>query len=158
MLVCKRREERVFVGVYIGVYECIYVFLNERERESESALKGMSNPRTLICNFVQTLKVQFRKLNYHSSNIGTLDQCGQIGRFITLWANFQSLWQQLFCPNCQHFKAIFVRVSKTLIFSSKFLFGQLLQAFGDFLLVTLIHLDRARGRQQENLFRFHFNQ
>ena len=139
MLVCKRREERVFVGVYIGVYECIYVFLNERERESESAL-------------------QFRKLNYHSSNIGTLDQCGQIGRFITLWANFQSLWQQLFCPNCQHFKAIFVRVSKTLIFSSKFLFGQLLQAFGDFLLVTLIHLERARGRQQENLFRFHFNQ
>ena len=26
-------------------------------------------------------------------------QCGQIGRFSTLWATFQSRWQQLFCPN-----------------------------------------------------------
>ena len=29
-------------------------------------------------------------------------QCDQIGRFITLWANFQSMWQQLFGPNCSH--------------------------------------------------------
>ena len=26
-------------------------------------------------------------------------QCDQIGRFIGLWATFQSPWQQLFCPN-----------------------------------------------------------
>ena len=30
-------------------------------------------------------------------------QRDQIGRFIALWASFQSLWQQLFCPNCPHF-------------------------------------------------------
>ena len=30
-------------------------------------------------------------------------QCDQIGRFIALWATFQSLWQQLFWPNCPRF-------------------------------------------------------
>ena len=30
------------------------------------------------------------------------EQCDHIGQFITLWATFQSLFQQLFCPNCQH--------------------------------------------------------
>ena len=30
-------------------------------------------------------------------------QCDQIGRFIALWATFQSLRQQLFFPNCPHF-------------------------------------------------------
>ena len=30
-------------------------------------------------------------------------QCDQIGRFIAFWATFQSLRQQLFCPNCPHF-------------------------------------------------------
>ena len=30
-------------------------------------------------------------------------QCDQIGRFIALWETFQSLWQQLFYPNCPHF-------------------------------------------------------
>ena len=29
-------------------------------------------------------------------------QCDQIGQFIGLWATFQSLWQQLICPNLQH--------------------------------------------------------
>ena len=29
-------------------------------------------------------------------------QCDQIGRFIGLWAPFQSLWQQLICPNLPH--------------------------------------------------------
>ena len=37
-------------------------------------------------------------------------QCDQIGRFIELWTTFQSLWQQLFCPNCPHFTAIVVKV------------------------------------------------
>ena len=54
-----------------------------------------------------------------------VEQCDQIGRFIALWAIFRSLWQQLFCPNCPHFKAIFVRVSKIFHFSSEIIFGQL---------------------------------
>ena len=29
-------------------------------------------------------------------------QCDQIGRFFGLWASFQSLWQQLICPNLPH--------------------------------------------------------
>ena len=37
-------------------------------------------------------------------NTTTVDwnQCDQIGRFIGLWAIFQSLWQQLNCPNLPH--------------------------------------------------------
>ena len=34
-------------------------------------------------------------------------QCDQIGQFIGFWATFQSLWQQLICPNLPHFQAIF---------------------------------------------------
>ena len=34
-------------------------------------------------------------------------QCNQIGRFIALWVTFQSLRQQLFCPNRPHFQAIY---------------------------------------------------
>ena len=30
------------------------------------------------------------------------EQCDQIGRFIGLWATFQSLWQQLICPILPH--------------------------------------------------------
>ena len=47
------------------------------------------------------------------------DQCDQIGRFIVLWATFQSLWRQLICPNLLHCLAIFVKVSKSLIFLVK---------------------------------------
>ena len=43
------------------------------------------------------------------------DQCDQIGRFIEFWATFQSLWQQIICPNHLHSQAIFVKVSKSLI-------------------------------------------
>ena len=46
-------------------------------------------------------------------------QCDQIGRFISLWATFQSQWQQFYCPNCPHFLAIFVNVSKSFIFLVK---------------------------------------
>ena len=60
------------------------------------------------------------------------NQCDQIGRFIGLWGNFESLWQQLISPNLPHFQAIFVKVSKFIIFSSEIIFGQLLQTFGDF--------------------------
>ena len=33
----------------------------------------------------------------------TYKQCDQIKQLIALWATFQSLWQQLFCPNFRHF-------------------------------------------------------
>ena len=46
-------------------------------------------------------------------------QCDQIGRFIGLWATFQSLLQQLDCPYLPHSFAIFVKVSKSLIFLVK---------------------------------------
>ena len=42
-------------------------------------------------------------------------QCDQIGRFIGLLATFQSLWQQLICPNLLYSQAIFVNLSKSLI-------------------------------------------
>ena len=58
-------------------------------------------------------------------------QCDQIGRFNGLWATFQSFWQQLICPNLLHSYAIFVKVSKSLIFLVK-------SFLGNFLLVTLI--------------------
>ena len=36
-------------------------------------------------------------------------QCDQIEQFIALWVTFQSLWQQLFCPNCPYFWGIFCK-------------------------------------------------
>ena len=56
---------------------------------------------------------------YTPSLILTSDQCEQIGRFIALWATFQSRWQQLFCLNCPHCSVIFVKVSKSFIFRVK---------------------------------------
>ena len=50
-------------------------------------------------------------------------QCDQIGRFVALWANFESLWQQLFCPNRPHFKAIFEKVLESFIFLVKSFMG-----------------------------------
>ena len=50
-------------------------------------------------------------------------QCDQIGRFIGLEATFQSLWQQLICPNTLHSLGIFVKVSKSLIFLVKSFLG-----------------------------------
>ena len=94
---------------------------------------------TFIDNFIVKLEkftltlwsslASFSHLWYFtSSGVGdrTLEQCDQIERFIALWATFQSLWQQLFCPNWPHFQAIFVKVSKSFIFSSEIIFGQLL--------------------------------
>ena len=46
-------------------------------------------------------------------------QCDQIGRFIGLWTRFRSLWQQLICPTLPHSQAIFVKMSKSIIFLVK---------------------------------------
>ena len=56
---------------------------------------------------------------------------------IGLWATFQSLWQQLICPNLPHSQAIFCKNVKIYHFSSEIIFAQLLQTFGNFFLVTL---------------------
>ena len=50
-------------------------------------------------------------------------QCDQIGQFIWHWATFQRLWQQLVWPNLPHSKAIFVKVSISLIFLVKSFLG-----------------------------------
>ena len=56
---------------------------------------------------------------------------------IGLWANFQSLWQQLICPFLLPFLGIFCKGVNIIHFSSKIIFGLLLQKFGNFYLVTL---------------------
>ena len=60
-------------------------------------------------------------------------QCDQIGRFIALWATFQSLLQQLFCPNRVTFLDNFCNGVKIFYFSSEIIFGQLLDIW---LLIT----------------------
>ena len=52
-------------------------------------------------------------------------QYDQIGVFIALWAISQSLLATIILPNRQHFKAIFVKVSKSFISLVKIIFGQL---------------------------------
>ena len=49
-------------------------------------------------------------------------QCDQIERFIGLWATFQSPWQQLFCPKCQHILGNFCKFVKIFHFTCKILF------------------------------------
>ena len=56
-------------------------------------------------------------------NAITDKQRDQIGRFIALWATFQSIWQQYFYPNLLHSLAIFVKVLKSLIFQVKSFLG-----------------------------------
>ena len=45
-----------------------------------------------------------------------------LGDFLTL-GNFKSLWQQLISPNLSHSNAIFVKVSKSIIFLVKSFLG-----------------------------------
>ena len=51
------------------------------------------------------------------------NQCDFIWQFIGLWASFYSLWQQLICPNLLHAQAIFVKVTKSIIFLVKSFLG-----------------------------------
>ena len=43
-----------------------------------------------------------KKQKVREREIESCRQCDQIGRFIGVWATFQSLWQQLICPNLPH--------------------------------------------------------
>ena len=61
------------------------------------------------------------------------EQCDQIWRFISLWATFQSLWQQLFCPN-NHVMVIFVWLSKSFIFLVKSFLGNFYSHWATFYL------------------------
>ena len=66
-------------------------------------------------------------------------RCDQIGQFIILWIIFQSPGQKLFCPNRQHILGNLCKGVEIFHFIREILFGQLLQTFGDFLLVTLVN-------------------
>ena len=46
-------------------------------------------------------------------------QCDQICAIYWTLGNFKSHWQQLICPNLPHYRAIFVKVSKSIIFRVK---------------------------------------
>ena len=61
----------------------------------------------------KAIPVLFKKIEQNLTNILKIGskfgrvlapqvQCDQIGRFIGLWATFESLWQQLICPNLLH--------------------------------------------------------
>ena len=65
------------------------------------------------------------------------NQYDQIGRFIALWATFQSLCNNYFTLIAHIFREIFKRV-KIFHFSSQIIFGQLSYTSCDFLLVTLL--------------------
>ena len=74
-------------------------------------------------------------LNDWSENSGL--QLDQIGRFIGLWDFLKSL-ATIILPKSPTFLGNFSKVVKIYHFSSEIIFGQLLQTFGDFFLVTLI--------------------
>ena len=86
------------------------------------------------------------------------NQCDQICRFIGLWATFKSFWQQFICPNLSHYQGIFCKEIKIYHFSSEIIFGQVLQTFDDFFLVTLpaihnrIHYSLFLKWDNSNLF------
>ena len=74
-----------------------------------------------LFNYFKQLLWQVNVKNIHKvySGYQTHDQCDQIGRFIALWTTIQSLWQLSICPNLLHSSAIFVKVSKSVIFLVK---------------------------------------
>ena len=74
---------------------------------------GGSDNKLCVCNSSE----QFSRIlcrEYLTSQIP--NQCDQIWQFIELWATFQSLWKQLFCPNRPHFQYFLI---------VKYIFGQL---------------------------------
>ena len=66
---------------------------------------------TISASHVLTLQTY---ISYYIKWGGGYQQCDQTGHFIGLWATFQSLWQQLICPNLPHSLAIFVKVLKSI--------------------------------------------
>ena len=98
---------------------CISLRQKINEMKFLITLKGVKhNARD---NFLS--KTTKNNLYFSLSKYAICNQCHQIGRFIALWATFQSLWYQLFCPNCPHFEAFFVKVSKSFIVLAKSFLG-----------------------------------
>ena len=105
------------VGSQVGFYTKNNL-VNFSEFLSTRLLKQMGGQMDVLAVVVDLKKILGPKqeLGNNSSY-----QCDQIGLFITLWATFQSPWQQLFCPNCQHIQAIFVNLSKSFILLATFI-------------------------------------
>ena len=66
-----------------------------------------------------------------------LEQCDQIGRFIGLLGNFLKHLATINLPKSLTFLGNFCEGFKIYHFSNEIIFGQFLQTFGDFFLVTL---------------------
>ena len=60
-------------------------------------------------------------MKVNCAQLGSVTRLDYLLQFVQF---FQSLWQQLFGQHRLHFKAIFVKVSKSLISLVKIIFGQ----------------------------------
>ena len=87
---------------------------------SRGSDETLSSPRSPEGNQLATLG--YKNM---ASLIQDGKQCDQIGLIIELWATFQSMWQQLFCPNHPHF-CNFCEGVKMFQYSSETIFRQLL--------------------------------
>ena len=85
--------------------------MNNKHSEVKQDILLPKSLLRIICSSVVGVDSVRRWLDYV--------QCDQIGQFIRHWATFQRLWQQLVWPNLPHSKAIFVKVSISLIFLVK---------------------------------------
>ena len=77
------------------------------------------------------------------------DQCDQNGRFIAL-----SLWQQLIYPNLLHSLAIFVKVSKSIIFLANSFLGNFYRHLAIFSDHTDCQGNRLKAYTRERIIRF----
>ena len=105
----------------------------------------------LESEFVRKIEVRERgcALENECANKGMCCwQCNQIGRFIARWTTFQSLWQQLFCQNCPHFLAIFVKLSKSFILLEKSFLGNFYRHLETFYLSHWLLLCVCRERER----------
>ena len=92
----------------------VFVALNSLKKSYFSTI------RADLCDVI--VPIRYRYSCRREAAFGQ-EQCDQIGRFIELWATFQCIWKQLICPNPPHSEAIFVKVSKSLIFLMKSFLG-----------------------------------
>ena len=98
---------------------------------------------------LQTNVVSDSRCSPETNRVQSLQtQCDQIGRFIGLLATFQSLWQQLVCPNRPHCQAIFVKVSKSFIFLVKSLLGNFYRHLATFYWSRLLESVKLNSTKQ----------
>ena len=107
-MVGTRRRRRLFRDIWF--FDCRCRRCSDPS-ENGSFLNGFK------CRETDTIKLILAIA--YSAHLSGRDQFDQIGWFIALWATFQSLCQQLFCPNRPHSLAIFVKVSNTFIIPVK---------------------------------------